>query len=510
MFTFFLLLGRFGELNARYKASAFSANLYKATPSIATLLSGQQVATKSLSIGDVIVVRAGDIIPIDGELLKGITTCDESMLTGEFTGIKKNIGDRLFAGSINTSEFIELSVTTDHQNTWLSHILKWQEAAQNTKPKVIALTDTISHYFILIILLLSALTALIWWKLDPSQALWITISVLVATCPCALSLATPTAFTCATAKLSKLGILIKQAHVWDTLAKVDHCVLDKTGTLTHGKIQIESSKFLHHQWSLDQIYAIAFALEQNINHPIALAFQHLPQTQKIMIENIQHHESQGVSGWWQSQEWRLGNSVFVGIKTTHSKSGLWLTCDGIPVMRFTLADTFRPKTKEFVDEMEKRQWKHTVLTGDPSLSSHQILADFGFKSIKIGLFPQEKLQWVNRFAKKDIVMMIGDGMNDAPVLAGAHVSIALNHGTDLAKSSADAILLGENLTPILMACDLAKRCRRIVKQNFAWALAYNLCILPLAMMGMVPPYIAVLGMSFSSLLVVSNSLRLLK
>lgn len=509
MFTFFLLLGRFLEMRARRKAAAASANLLKLIPAMATKLDGSQVPVRVLKKGDQVKVLPGEHIPADGTIISGRIHVDESMLTGESIPVVKSIGDSVYAGSINTDESFELEVTSSKADSMLAKIVRLQDEAQMSKPKIAELADVVARYFVAVILAIAFFTWLYWQQTKPDDAFWIMLSVLVATCPCALSLATPTAITCATSRMGDLGLLLRKPHVFETLCKVNHLVVDKTGTLTKGEIEIQSVQCfssLSEQESLE----IAAALESHANHPIAIAFKKYFSKDKSATD-VNNVIGSGIQGNINGQICKIGNAGFNGLEQEGSaSSSVYLSVDGKHVASFTYSDPVREESAEFIRQLTELGIKVTLLTGDNHSNAEKVAREVGITNIVANASPQSKLDYLTSLEPDDITLMIGDGINDAPTLSGAHLSVAMGSGTDVAKASADMVLLGDRLNKISLARKMALKTRSIIRQNLGWALGYNLLILPLAVAGYVAPYIAVVGMSASSIIVVTNSLRLLK
>ena len=515
MFTFLLLLGRLLELRARRKASETSSNLLRLLPSMAMLIPSNNKETealipaKSLKIDDVILVKAGETIPIDGFIIKGESNIEESMLTGEHIPIKKEKENPVFAGTVNITSPLTIQVTKTLNNSLISEIIQLQDNAQLNKPRVEIIADIVSRYFVAALLIIATLTYITWSYLAPEQAFWITLSVLVATCPCALSLATPMALTCATARLNKQGLLIKQHHVLETVNKINHMIFDKTGTLTEGNFKLLNTQ-LFSDYTKQEVIDLAAQLERNSEHPIALAFKH-EQKNSVVIESVISIPSQGMQARFKNKVTKLGHAKFCAVSPlTSNETIIYLTLDDILIATFELGDKLRESAVSIMQYCQHKKIKTSLLTGDFSQKADEIRSILNINYLKKGVTPQEKLHYLQVRQETENVLMVGDGINDAPVLAGAHVSIALGNGTDLAKNSADVILLGEDLNKIAFLSQTAQKTAKIIKQNLGWAIGYNLIIVPLAVMGLVPPYIAVIGMSFSSLIVVSNSLRLLK
>ncbi|GMM87090.1 heavy metal translocating P-type ATPase [Vibrio fortis] len=509
MFTFFLLLGRFLEMRARRKAAAASGNLLKLVPAMATTLDGEQIPVKTLKVGDKIRVLPGEHIPADGIVLSGRVHIDESMLTGESIHVVKNQGDSVFAGTLNGDESFELQVKSSKADSVISNIVRLQDEAQLSKPRIAEIADIVARYFVAVILIISFGTWLYWHQTKPEDAFWIMLSVLVATCPCALSLATPTAITCSTSRMGNFGILLRKGHVFETLCKVNHLIIDKTGTLTEGDIRISQTE-THAELDKDTCLQIAASLEQHANHPIAKAFKAF-ESEHIKVESVNNVIGSGITGEWDGHRVAIGSSEFIlGQAQNDQSNGIYLSLDDKHIATFVYEDPIRKESIEFIQKFKEAGIKTTLLTGDSLVNAKPVAEEIGITDIVANAKPEDKLAYLNSRDDKDITMMVGDGINDAPILAGAHLSVAMGGGTDVAKASADMVLLGDKLDRLLQSRKLALKTRKIIRENLAWSLGYNLLILPLAVAGLVAPYIAVVGMSASSIIVVSNSLRLLK
>lgn len=508
MFTFFLLVGRFLEMRARRKAAAASGNLLKLIPAIATTLDGEQIPVKTLKVGDRIRVLPGEHIPADGKVISGRIHIDESMLTGESVHVVKREGDAVYAGTLNGDESFELEVMSSKADSMISNIVRLQDEAQHSKPKIAEIADVVARYFVGAILIISAGTWFYWHQTKPDDAFWIMLSVLVATCPCALSLATPTALTCATSRMGNFGILLRKGHVFETLCKINHLVVDKTGTLTKGDIEICDTKMLS-DLPKEDCLSLAAALEAHANHPIARSFASYANDDFVVYE-VQNVIGSGIEGIWNGKIVKIGSAAFVQGKESDESHAVYLSVDGEHVASFYYRDPIRKESKAFVQRFADAGIKTTLLTGDSLSNARPVAKEIGIDHVVASAKPEDKLAYLKSLDEDSITMMVGDGINDAPTLAGAHLSVAMGGGTDVAKASADMTLLGDNLEKLLEARLLALRTRKIIRENLAWSLGYNLLILPLAVAGLVAPYIAVVGMSASSIIVVSNSLRLLK
>lgn len=517
MFTFFLLLGRYFEQKARQKASVSSSNLHKLVPLTAHLVTAQgqeEIPAKKLCLGDIILIKPGEMVAADGIVVDGHTSINEAMLTGEQMPIEKPVDSQVFAGTINLEQPIKVKVTALGQEQLVAEIIRLQELASNTKPAVAMLADKLSRYFSGTILTIATITYLVWLQISPEDAFWVTLSVLVATCPCALALATPTAVTCATAIFTRLGIITRKAGVFEKLPQIKHVVFDKTGTLTCGTLSIAKVQ-CHGDVAKEQVLAIAAALESGSRHPIAAAFASFAQVD-VVAEQVHHEVGFGVKGLINGIEYRIGNAHFTGaiVNPEFINQQIWLaraSDDQLKVIAtIEIKDNIRIDSKETVDILKQQGCKVSIASGDSSGHVHQLAKELGITDVHSGLTPADKLSLVNKLQQSNPVVMFGDGINDAPVLAGADLSVAMGSGSAIAKNSADLILLGDHLSRFTQAVRVAKLTTLIIRQNLAWALGYNALILPLAVTGHVAPYIAAIGMSTSSLIVVGNSLRLLR
>ncbi|MCY9823936.1 heavy metal translocating P-type ATPase [Aeromonas media] len=516
MFVFFLLLGRLLELRARRKASESSSNLARLVPIMATRIDAEgehEVPAKTLRVGDRVRVLAGATLPADGIITLGQASLNEAMLTGEQLPLLKQAGDPVFAGTISTDAPLEIRVNHPIEESRLAQIMRLQDSALDDKPAIAQLADVLSRHFILVLLLIAAAVWTFWHFHAPERAFWVTLSVLVATCPCALSLATPTALTSATAYLTRSGILLRRGHVLDVLTRANRIVMDKTGTLTTGNISLVGVQPLA-ELGEDECLAIARALEAYSEHPIARAFRSKGADDAVLLaaSGVTPVIGHGIEGRIAGKHYRIGSARWLGLSDKQNAAqglAIYLADETGPLARFTLADTVRADAGALIQAFKAAGLQTTILTGDSSPQADTVARGLGVDELVKGVTPDGKLAYLKaREAAGDISIMVGDGINDAPVLAGAHASFAMAGGTDLAKNSADAILLADDLSRLLTARTLALRTRRIIQENFAWSIGYNLLVLPLAASGWLPPYLAAAGMSLSSLIVVTNSMRL--
>lgn len=515
MFVFLLQVGKFFEFRARKQARDATSNLLKIMPVSAELWLDDRTETipaRKLKIGDVILVKAGETIPADGIVVSGQSSVDESMLTGEYQAVTKQTNDLVLAGSNNHDGILTVRVAKALTESRLGQIIQLQQQTLHQKPALLEKTDKIARFFVQRLLVVATATFLVWYfYLDESRAFWVTLSVLVATCPCALSLATPTAITCALAWLNRKGILIKNQQVLASLPKLSTVFFDKTGTLTQGKFSIERFTVHHPDFNEALLLQLAAHLELRSEHPIAKAF--LPHLQgEIQLKDVELVVGNGLQAlWWHQAEWRsvrIGSASFCNVSQS---APVCMTVDNQLAATITLSDAIRPEVESLVKKLRANGIKMAIITGDSSANAAFVAATLQIDELYQGCSPEEKVAQITKATERgETVLMVGDGINDSPCFHAAHVSVALDSGTDLSKNQADVVLLHNDLTALFQLIEGAQRARRVIKQNLIWAFGYNLVIIPLAVCGFVSPYIAVIGMSTSSLLVVSNSLRLLK
>ncbi|QBY05851.1 cadmium-translocating P-type ATPase [Thalassotalea sp. HSM 43] len=525
MFTFLLLIGKFLEFRARARAAEVSANLLKLMPLTATkLLDGQEhvISAKQLEVGDQVIVKPGETIPGDGVVIHGRSSVDESMLTGEHAPVAKGLGATVFAGTVNGDGNINIEINKTNSDSFLTNLIRLSENAQAHKPAIAQLSDRIAQYFVGIILVTAIGTSIFWSQHMPSEAFWITLSVLVATCPCALSLATPTALTCGTIRLNRDGIMIKSGHVLEAMPKVDSIAFDKTGTLTNGEFTLIDCKLLNgdldskHDSKLDKstILATIAAMESHSEHPIAKAFGAYRDF-NINVEQVDIVPGCGITAVQKDQQLAIGKvnwiASFADVDEQYKDAQCLLTINQQVVAVLYLDDVMRDDTVNVINALQQKHTETLLISGDNQAGVDKFNHTLQLDEQHHTCSAQDKLTILaDKQAQGKTVAMVGDGVNDSPVFAQAHVAIAMGSGTEIAKSGADVILLNNKLSSVLDLMTISSKTGRIIKQNFAWAFAYNAIVLPLAVCGFITPYMAVLGMSASSIIVVTNSLRLLK
>jgi len=517
MFVFFLTLGRFLEMRARHRSIDRSAALSSLLPNTATRLDGDDssvVPVSRLLAGDRVLVRAGDAIPADGTVETGHSSVDEALLTGEARPQRKSTGDLVAAGSVNIDGLIEMRVTRTGSDTTLGTISRLSERARYTRPAFVTLADRIASYIVVALLIVATIVALYWYFMAPERAFVITLSVLVVTCPCALALATPAAFAAAGSRLSQLRLLVTNGNAIEALSRATTVMFDKTGTLTKGLPEISSVMVLDPSWTEQDCRLIAAALETASAHPLARAFA---MSAPLPAVSAQHVEvGQGVSGSVDGRHWRLGSAQFVGggaAVDPHNEddtaTNVFLGVDGDVVAWFDVEDELRPGVAETLHSLEQLGLRMALVSGDNKRAVQDLASRLGIAEFHSECTPERKLDIIKTAqGNGERVVMVGDGINDAPVLAGADTSVAPAQGALLAQTSADVIMLGDSLDPLTTAVRMSRKTMRIVRQNLAWAIVYNALALPLAAAGLVPPWLAAIGMSASSLIVVMNALRL--
>jgi len=520
MFTFLLLIGKFLEFRARNRAAEISANLLKLMPMTATRIIQNKeefVIARKLQPFDNVTVKPGETIPADGIIISGKSQINEAMLSGEQLPISKSNGAEVYAGTINGDGNLTVEVKHASGQSFLSQLIRMSETSQSHKPKLAQRSDKIAQYFVAVILLSSIASAIYWQQHLPEQAFWITLSVLVATCPCALSLATPTALTCATTRLNRDGIMIKSPHVLETFPEINCFAFDKTGTLTTGDFVIDEIIVIENHYSQAEILASIAALESHSEHPIAKAF-HGYRDISYQAKNVEVISGAGITGNIVDNKLLIGKPTWLhelGI-ITHEQVVLFshaqclLAINNQLVAIISLRDDIRSDAKQLIDSLHQQDISTMMLSGDNHTGCQRVQHHVNINNVYSQLSAVDKMDKIKSMQDQKTIAMVGDGINDTPVFGAAHVSLAMGAGTDLAKSGADVILLNNKLNAIHTLQKVALKTKQIVWQNYGWAFAYNAIVLPLAVSGHITPYMAVIGMSLSSLLVITNSLRLLK
>ena len=527
MFVFFLLTGRWLELRLRDRtAGALEALMNRLPDSVERRGPDgafERVAVRRLGPGDVVKVLPGEAFPADGLILEGETLADEALLTGESRPLPRGMGERVIAGSHNLSAAVIVQVEQTGDRTRFSQIVALMQSASTSKPQLAQLADRIAKPFLVFVLLAAAGAGAYWWPQDPGHALMVAVAVLIVTCPCALSLATPAAMLASAGTMARSGVLVRRLQVLEALATVDTVVFDKTGTLTRDAFAL-GVVTTREGVSTEQALAMASALARHSLHPISRALVAAVPDSSIQpnawqVQDARETAGQGVSACLypcgSSQSFttaRLGSALFCGVaQPALSALHTCLSDDLGWVATFELQEDLRPDAKTTVSALKAQGLQVYLLSGDLPESASRVAGEAGIEHVRGGCTPQDKLDFLHGLQSRGHkVAMVGDGLNDGPVLAGAHASFAFGKAVPLAQAQADLVVLGDRLSTIAQATLQARRTMGLVRQNLWWAAGYNLVCVPLAVFGWLPAWLAGLGMALSSLLVVLNALRLSK
>jgi Cu2+-exporting ATPase len=514
MFVLFLLIARFLERMARQRAQSAVDTLARAQPALAWREHAggrEQVPVHALVAGDVVQVRAGETLPADGRLIDRRAELDESLLTGESTPVPRRAGEPVLAGSLALGQSLRFRVERTGQATVLSDLLRLVDRAQAQRPRAARRADAIAARFVLGLFATAALVALAWSQAAPERAFEVTLALLIISCPCALSLAIPAALAAANSRLAGLGVLVVGADALDTLARIDTVLLDKTGTLSTGRfrlVAVEPSPGVDPRQAL----RLAAALERHSPHPLASAFAEV-ELAGAEVGPVRISAGNGIAGTVDGRPLRVGRPAFAAPGADAGDGaalgGVWLGDGERLLARFAVADRLRADAVDACTQLRALGLGLEILSGDADDPVAAVAHALAIDRHGSRLHPNEKLARVRELqAAGHTVAMLGDGINDAPVLAGADVSVALASGAPSAHRAADVVLMGGCLRRLPESIAIARQTRRVIAQNLGWALAYNVIALPVAALGLVTPWLAALGMALSSLLVTGNALRL--
>ncbi|MEX0707371.1 MAG: heavy metal translocating P-type ATPase [Woeseia sp.] len=522
MFVLFLSATRFLEMRARHRADDQALSLARLLPDTAARLTAdgeETVSVDRLRAGDLLRIRPGDIVPADGEIASGELAVDESLMTGESMPVTRGMGMQVFAGGMTVSGSATLRVLHTGASTSIAGIGRLLERAKADRPPITVLADRIAGHFVVSVLVLATLAGGVWLVIDPSRAFGIVLATLVVTCPCALALATPAALAAAASRLATSGFYVIRSRILDVLRRGATFIFDKTGTLTRGEPTIVDTRLLPSNDGVSESYCreLAAALESASEHVLARAFT-VPGTDRVFaFSELVPQAGAGVEATMEGTRYRIGSRDYVsGIagECELPKSGgdatlVYLGCERGFLAEFTIGDELRGDAHQALSQLQDAGFGVVIASGDRTPVVAAAARALGVTDWHAELTPEDKLALVARRQRSgERVIMVGDGINDAPVMQAADASIAMDAGTALARASADAVALSRRLLTVVDAVQIAAQTRRIIHQNIAWAIGYNLTAVPLAVSGMLAPWMAALGMSMSSLLVVLNALRL--
>jgi Cu2+-exporting ATPase len=535
MFVCLLLAARFIESQVQAKTTAALRVLTRLTPMLANRLLAypdsrvsESVEVQHLQVGDFLLVAAGEQIPADGRVVLGESECDEALMTGESHPVPKQVGSAVIAGAINLNGVLVMQAEQVGSQTQLSSLVGMMERAATEKPPLVLLADQHASTFLIVIMSIALLAGLAWWQIDAGRALWIAVSIIVVTCPCALSLATPGVMSAAIGEMAKQGVLVAKGAAIERLAAVTHFVLDKTGTLTYGRLRLIENILLPrdaHDFSAAQADALSLALAAGSMHPVSKAIaEALTATltgnaSLAGLDQIKELAGAGIEASLNGKIVRLGRLEFV--QQLHGKNctipphlkGKTLTALGDQdgwISLFALEDVLREDAILALQQLQKQGMQILLLSGDRRDVVKNIAYQCGIVDYQGELSPGDKYDAVKRLQLSGaVVAMVGDGMNDGPVLALADVSIAMGQGAPIAQTRSDLLLMSNRLAALPAVLANARMALKLIRQNLGWAIVYNIIAIPAAVLGLLEPWHAALGMSLSSLLVVLNGLRLL-
>lgn len=514
MLIFFLLIGRYLDFRARSNARSAATDLLSTLNGFAQVIDGDHIRT--IAIRDIqsemlVRVAVGDKFPIDGIIFNGETEVDTSLITGETLPRAAQINDEVYAGTINLLSPVTVKVSKAAEDSLLADIVRLMEKAEQGQARYVRIADRMAKLYTPFVHTL-AIIGFIWWYFIAGagghDAIMVAVTILIITCPCALGLAVPIVQVLATSQLMRSGILVKSGDALERLAEIDTVFFDKTGTLTLGKPTLISG-------INNENLCFAASLAQYSRHPLSKALSASFDGNLITFDNVQEISGKGLSGTLNGETFKIGNKIWCDIKSSVSSNNsdlpeLWFTRSSQEnPTHFIFNDLPRPDTQETLDQLKAFKLHLTLVSGDRESAAQNIGCSLGIEKIYAPKTPPEKFEIMEMYKQKGHkILMIGDGLNDAPVLAGADISIAPGSAIDIAQSAADIVFLGDSLKPVAYAYKVATFSQKLVKENFALAILYNFIAVPIAFMGWVTPMIAAIAMSGSSLVVIANSFRL--
>lgn len=536
MFVFLLLAARMIQSRVHNKSTSALRVLTQLLPLLADKLADypanmrvEQINASQLEAGDIVLIQPGAQIPADGIVISGTSECDESLMTGESRAVTKSSGASLIGGSLNLNRPLVMRAVRVGDDTQLSSLVRMMESAASEKPPLVQLADRYASLFLTVILLLAVVSGIVWWQIDASRAIWIAVTVMVITCPCALSLATPGVMSAAIGQLAKNGVLIARGRAIETLARATHFVFDKTGTLTQGRLKLVKMLVIRDDPTFNEraVRQITADIAAGSIHPAARALftalsvrSHLNEANQMLnhYDDVNEIPGRGIEVRHQGLHYRLGNVDFV--QELHG------VCLDIPldfagntisvlgdaegyIAIFALEDRLRNDAKYLIDFLQQQGKTVLLLSGDRSDVVSSAAAELGIRTALGNLSPEAKHDAVKKLQQQGaIVAMVGDGMNDGPVLSLADVSIAMGQGAPISQARSDMVLISNELRDLAYAVKITSKSLSLIRQNLAWAVLYNAIAIPAAMAGILAPWHAAIGMSLSSIIVVLNSLRI--
>jgi len=511
MFAFLLLIGRYLELRSRHQYEQSVSIAERCLPASAFVLAlSAELPIKQIKPGMLVRVLPGEVVPVDGVVAEGSSAVSEAAFSGESAAIRKQAGMRVLAGSVNLDGELVVSCSEEVEDFVISKLSELHQEAMLYKPAFARLADIVAGYFVSGVLLLALGAGGYWYAAGNPDWFVILITVLVVSCPCALSLATPVVYTVSVTALKRLGVVVSAGKFLEQLSSINHIVFDKTGTLTEGVLEVSEVKLLADDWTREAVLGHCSALESNSRHPIARAFESVIKQPATNVEQV---AGEGVLGSIDGQDFRLGKAGFVGFPALSPPEdqlrGTWVLLGGsAPIAWIRLDDDIRDSSEKLIQVL-KPHYKITLLSGDRSIEVARVAKALSIDDAKGDLSPADKVEHVRQFqAVGDRVLMVGDGMNDAAAMGIANTAVAVSPVDILVQDAADATLLRQDIFRLWMLIGYSKRIRNVLRQNMSWAVLYNLSVIPFAVAGWLEPWMAALGMSMSSLLVIVNANRL--
>lgn len=532
MFVFLLLAARLIQARVHNRSTTALRVLTKLLPLIAEKLPDypasmrqEQINASQLVAGDTLLIQPGAKIPVDGVVISGASDCDESLMTGESRAVSKSAGTSLIGGSVNLNRPLVMRATRVGNDTQLSSLVRMMESAANEKPPLVQIADRYASLFLSVILLLSIASGIVWWYIDASRAIWIAVTVMVITCPCALSLATPGVMSATIGQLAKNGVLIARGRAVESLARATHFVFDKTGTLTQGKLKLVKMIYLSKYPAFDEhsVQQITSNMTAGSMHPVAHAlFTSLPASaltkNATLYDDVNEIPGRGIEAQHNGLHFRLGSVDFVqelhgqALDIPAEFSGNTISALGDTkgfIALFALEDSLRSDAKELIKLLQQRGKSVLILSGDRADVVAKVATALGIGAAVGNLSPEEKYDAVKLLQQQGAtVAMVGDGMNDGPVLSLADISIAMGQGAPISQARSDMVLISNDLRDLSYALKVTSKSLSLIRQNLGWAVLYNAIAIPAAMAGILAPWHAAIGMSLSSMIVVLNSLRI--